>query len=398
MQEAEIKPKDKLVAPYIYERQGKKGASYLVRIRESGIKETKTCKTLDEAKAYVHEVKYKINRGEAVDSAKRKKTLLKDIFASYLEHNTVSKGKEYSLKKLMVELSNVELGKFKAGTFAEYLKFKLNQEIPDQVKKKKEHPLFDGYMVEKNGVKVRRTYSESSVRKIYYNIKTALEWHAKHNDYPFNSEVFDKNDAPRAWVKSRDRVLEDGELERLIQACDRMYKNKKELKALLTFQHYSCMRMGEALLMKWSDIRLNEEQPFRSYIFVPKENQKTSDKESAFDRKIPLRPEFYNFVKDELLQIKKLNQTLVFGHYWKDSDALVKPMRTLCKNGKVEKFRWHDFRHHSISYFFRPDPKTGKAPSLSIIDVSRITGHIDVQTLNRYVVISHEDIGAKLWA
>ena len=60
---------DKLIT----ERVGKNGnVSYLVRIREAGVKANKTFKTIKEAEKFIREVKTKIDKGESVDIAKIK--------------------------------------------------------------------------------------------------------------------------------------------------------------------------------------------------------------------------------------------------------------------------------------------------------------------------------------
>ncbi|MFC7651443.1 hypothetical protein ACFQT4_04025 [Pseudoduganella danionis] len=132
----------------ITERTGVNGdVSFLVRIREAGVAVSKTFKTKKEAEKFIREVKTKIDRGESVDITKIKKMTLAQIFDEYLKHNTVAKGKKYDLEKLKLEIGKVPLSNFKAGTFALYLKTKLEQEIPDQAKKKKSHPLYDGHQV-----------------------------------------------------------------------------------------------------------------------------------------------------------------------------------------------------------------------------------------------------------
>ena len=376
----------------ITERVGVKGdISYQVRIREAGVYRSKTFSTKKDAEKYIREVKSKIDRGESVDIEKIKKLTLATIFADYLKFNTVSEGKVYGIKKLIKEIGKVPLSNFKTATFALYLKTKLEQEIPDQEKTKKKHPLYAGYqVVDENGEVKRKTYSEGTVRKIYYEIKTALEWHAKHYEYSFNSKPFDDVPAPKAW-DPRDRILEDGELERLLTATDKMYVNKEELKCIILWQYYSCMRAGETLLMEWEHIHINEKEPEHSYIFVPKENQKIADKKGAEDRKVPLRPEFYHFVKDRVMKLKKDGQKFVFGHYWKSSTTLGSRFRVICKNAKVVNFKIHDLRHCAVSWYFANT-------SLTDIEISKISGHIELGTLKRYANLRPSEIGKKLWA
>lgn len=376
----------------ITERVGVNGdVSYLVRIREAGIAVSKTFKAKKDAEKFIREVKSKIDRGESVDITKIKKLTLEAIFTEYLKHNTVADGKRYDLERLKTEIGKVPLGNFKAGTFALYLKTKLEQQVPDQAKKKKAHPLYAGHKVrdEKTGELVKKTYSESTIRKLYYAIKTSLQWHAKHHDYTFDRKPFDDNPPPKAWVP-RDRILEAGELDRLLAATDKMYVKREEWKCLILWQYYSCMRAGETLLLKWSDIHLNEDQPHLSYIFVPKENTKIADKKNAEDRKVPLRPEFYHFIKDRLMKLKKDGQSLVFGDYWQDSSVLAARFKVICKNAKVENFKIHDLRHCAVSWYF-------VNTNLTDIEISKISGHIELSTLKRYATLRHSDIGTKLW-
>jgi integrase len=377
----------------ITERVGVNGdISYLVRIREAGVKASKTFRTKKDAEKFIREVKSKIDRGESVDITKIKKLTLAQIFDEYLKHNTVADGKRYDLERLKTEIGKVPLSNFKAGTFALYLKTKLEQQVPDQPKKKKAHPLYAGHKVldEKTGELVKKTYSESTIRKLYYAIKTSLQWHAKHHDYSFDRKPFDDNPPPKAWIP-RDRILEAGELDRLLEATDKMYVKQEEWKCLILWQYYSCMRAGESLLLKWDEIRLNVEQPHLSYIFVPKENTKIADKKNAEDRKVPLRPEFFHFIKDRLMKLKKDGQTLVFGDCWSSSSVLAARFKVICKNAKVENFKIHDLRHCAVSWYF-------VNTNLTDIEISKISGHIELSTLKRYATLRHSDIGTKLWA
>ena len=379
----------KLITP----RVGVNGkVSYLVRIRESGINVNKTFKTEKDAEKFIREIKTKIDKGESVDIGKIKKLTLAEIFTDYLKFNKVADGKKYDIEKLKLEIGKVPLSNFKTSTFAEYIKTKLEQTIPDQPKTKKKHPLYDGYQVidDETGELKKKTYSESTIRKIYYHIKTALEWHSKHYEYTFNRKPFDDVKATKAW-NPRDRILVDDELERLLVACDKMYVNKEELKCMILWQYYSCMRAGETLLMKWEHIHLNESKPEYSYIFVPKENQKIADKKGAKDRKVPLRPEFFNFIKDRIMKLKKDGQVFVFGDYWKSSSVLASRFRVICKNAQVINFKIHDLRHCAVSWYF-------VNTNLTDIEISEISGHIELSTLKRYATLRHNDIGAKLWA
>lgn len=91
------------------------------------------------------------------------------------------------------------------------------------------------------------------------------------------------------------------------------------------------------------------------------------------------------------MKLKKDDQQLVFGDYWKSSSVLGSRFRVICKNAKVENFKIHDLRHSAVSWYFINT-------SLTDIEISKISGHIELSTLKRYATLRHSDIGTKLWA
>lgn len=361
----------------ITERVGKKGISYQAKVKVDGVYHTNTFPTKKEANAFIQDIQSRIRKGEQVVHTQIKKTRLSEIFAEYLKSDeTIPDAKKLRIEKLINEIGNVPLEKFTSGGFEAYLKFKKNQTIPANRSKKKIEPLPD------------KKFSSGTIRKYYYDIRTVLKWHSKKYDYVFNTKPFNDNPAPPAWEKPRERRLSDSELQSLLAACDKMYVNKDELKAIINFQRFSAMRIGETMKMKWSDLRLNEEEPSSSYIFVPKENQKTRNKMSCKDRYIPLRPELYHLIKDTIMQFKKTSD-LVFP-FWADVHPLSARFRVVCKNAGIKDFRIHDLRHEAISWLFENTPLTD-------IEISNISGHIEMDTLKRYANLRPSKTGAKLW-
>jgi integrase len=217
-----------------------------------------------------------------------------------------------------------------------------------------------------------------------------LQWHAKVNDYHFNDKPFKDNPPPPAWKEPRERRLEEGELARLLSACDKMYVNQQHLKDIIEFQIYSCMRAGETLLMRWKDIRFDENKPTGSYIFVPKENQKTRNKRGAVDREVSMRRELFALVKDRLLPRKGATEDRVFP-FWADSNVLGHRFKDICKNAGSADLRIHDLRHEGISWIF-------ENTNLTDIHISKITGHLELDTLKRYAKLRPSSIGERLWA
>lgn len=362
----------------ITKRANKKGFSYQAKVKVDGNYFSKTFPSNKEATAYIQDIQSRIRKGEQVDYTQIKKTHLSQIFNEYIEHHDdLPTNKKNRLEKLIIELGNVPLEKFTSNGFESFLKHKKKEVIPSQPSSKKNGP-----------EEPKRIYAPATIRKYYYDIRTALKWHSKRNDYVFNTKPFDDNPAPPAWSQPRERRLTDTELDTIFAACNRMYVNKEALKIIINFQRYSAMRIGETLLMKWSDIRLNEEEPSSSYIFVPKENQKTRNRKSCKDRLIPLRPDLYHLVKDKILNFAKTSD-LVFP-YWKNATLLGTRFKLVCKNAGIKNFRIHDLRHEAVSWFFENTPLTD-------IEISNISGHIEMDTLKRYANLRPSKTGAKLW-
>ena len=92
-----------------------------------------------------------------------------------------------------------------------YIAKLLDTKIPPPPTRKKLHYLYDGGR--------ERTYSASSVRKLYYQLKKVVEWHARKHDYILPPNLFSGHDIPEAWGGLRDRRLEAGEEEELYQSA-----------------------------------------------------------------------------------------------------------------------------------------------------------------------------------
>ena len=372
-------------------RVGKLGeVSWQAKVRLSGAKYSKTFSKKSDAVAWATSVENRINEGKPVQHRRQSQQKLATIFKEYRDSGLVSKRKGQLLDRLIGEIGKLTLGQLTTARLDAYIDFKFEQAVPSPEKKEKDHQLYDGGMVNIDGKVQQRTYKPSSVRHYYYALKTALKWHAKVGDYHFNEKPFEDNPPPAAWKNPRERRLELGELQRLLDACDKLYVNQQHLKDIIEFQIFSCMRAGETLLMRWRDIHLDEIEPEGSFIHVPKEHQKIRHKKGAESRDVSMRRELFALVKDRLLPRKTAPDDRVFP-YWSDSNALGHRFRVVCKNAKVADLKIHDLRHEGISWMF-------EHTNLTDIEISKISGHLELDTLKRYAKLRPKKIGAKLWA
>lgn len=369
--------------------------SYQAKVRKNGLNISKTCKSVKEAKEWITQREAEILNGQPITSTKINKTTLEEIFQEFLTDNKskISDKKKNRIERLIIEIGKIKVEEFKTRFFQKWVDYKLTQEIPDQARKKKAHKLYSNNRdVDENGNEVMRTYKPSTIRKYYYDIKNSLEHHAKMHDYQFNSKPFDEVSPPDGW-KPRDRRLEEGELEALVKACESLYVNVEQSKILIRFMVYSAFRIGETFLIKWKDLKLNFDKPKESYIFIPKENQKIAHKKGSDDRYANIRPELYKLIVEELLPYKeKLNQKdddIVFS-FWSTPRYFYTRFKNICFNAKIKNLTIHDLRHEGCSWFF-------ENTTLSDIEISKITGHIELETLKRYAKLRPNKIGAKLW-
>ncbi len=381
-------------------RKGKDGkVSVQAKVRKHGVMLTGTFPSQKLADAWIVDMENRLNKGEATSFHDVQKVTIGEIFTDYMKLSTLSPNKVANLGRLKVEIGKLKLGQLDAKALRKYLEIKLTQPIPVQKKKKKDHPLFKGgkvleKVVGEDGVEkeelVQRTYAPSTIRHYYYDLRNALEWHAGENNYHFISKPFEVNQPPGAWDNPRDRRIEGDELERLIEACDKMYKYQQGWKDLINFQVLSAMRIGETLLMRWKDLKIDEEEVHGSYVFVPKEHQKTKKSKKTDDRSVSMRRELYELVINNLIPRKGKPNERVFS-YWAHSGIVGHAFRTITKNAKVDDFNVHDFRHEAISWMF-------ENTSLTDIEIAKITGHTEMNTLMRYAKLRPKKTGAKLWA
>lgn len=371
----------------IIKREGKNGVSYQAKVRIGDKHHTATFPKKAEAKQWITETEAKILKGENVDIHKVRKVTLSEVFSEYIRDGQLSNKKKTELERLKVEIGKYTIGTWNSRRLRDYINLKLNQTIQIQPKKEKDHPL---YKAGKNEEGKLRTYSASSVRKYYYYIRTAFVFHSKTHDYQFNSKPFDDNPPPESWENPRDRRLQGNELARLINACDDMYENKQNLKDLIYFQIYSCMRIGETLKMRWSDIRMNEKEPWGSYIFVPKAHQKSRKKKGIQDREVSMRPELFKLMKKLLERKGEAKETDRVFPFWKSSAVIGSRFKVICKNAKVDDFVIHDFRHEGLSQLF-------EHTNLTDIEIAKISGHTELNTLSRYAKLRPVKTGQKLW-
>ncbi len=164
----------------------------------------------------------------------------------------------------------------------------------------------------------------------------------------------------------RERRLQAGEWQRLMQACDR--DRNKLLRPLLVLAVATAMRRGELLAMEWRYVDLQ-----RSTVLLPKTK-------NGHARTVPLSP----IASQTLGELQRADDRVLPL----SGDCVRQGFERLRKRAGVDDLRFHDLRHEAVSRLVER--------GLSLIEVQQISGHRTLQMMQRYVHLQAADIVAKL--
>ena len=174
---------------------------------------------------------------------------------------------------------------------------------------------------------------------------------------------------PRA-PKSRDRRLEEGELEKLLHFNSDSNPNAW-FRAVILFAIETGMRRGEILSLTWRNVHLG-----KRYVHLP-------DTKNGDSRDVPLSPLALDLLRDLPRTIR--GDQVVFPLHF---EALKSSWRRACCRAGISDLRFHDLRHEATSRFFEK--------GLNVMEVAAITGHKDLRMLQRYTHLRAEDLARRL--
>jgi integrase len=310
----------------------------------------------------------KLNAGENVLSAKAQRYTIGQAIADYLAYGDIeAKGKRYTLNKLAEEFNELAVKNLTPEILKKWKDKKLNTSISSHPNKIKKHYLFDGDR--------ERKYSPGTVRKMYYSLKTCLDWHSNFRKYPFQSPFL----IVKAPVEdnARDRRLEGDEEERLLSACDKLYSEKEVFKNVIRFALETAMRRGEIFKLKWADINFQSRT-----IRIKAENSKTDT-----ERVVPITSTCLDVLNAQQ-GTKDTKNPLVFWQL--NPNTFNHRFKGIMRNAKVEGFSFHCFRHEATSRFFEKS-------QLNDVEIALIVGHSDLRTLKRYTHSRPTSLLERLW-
>jgi integrase len=332
-----------------------------------------------EATEWVQREELKIRRGGKV-SRVGEKTTIAEALTEYLDaHSKTDKeGNKVSTltntKRYAVESVSYHLGLFTVDSLdrkkiSAFLTKLQETVIPAPANKTKSHPLYDGDK--------QRTYSPGSARKLFYALKTAIEWHAREHNYELGDK-FTAVEVPPAWSAPRDRRLNGDEEQRLMAACDGMYKDPEGWRLMIGMALETAMRAGELLGMRWDEVKLKER-----FVVIPKEREKTRK-----GRQVPLSKKALGILAT-LGKRRSKGEARVFESFPESSVLLGRGFKRITKRAGCNDLRFHDLRHEATARFF-------ERTSLQTMEIALITGHTELKTLQRYANLRPSILASKL--
>lgn len=363
----------------------KGGVSWEARVNIAGHPSlSKSFEKKAEAKAWAAAKEAQIRTGGTV-SLKAEKVLVREALEAYLAHNskaidgstqtvsTLTSTKRYAVESVIHHLGMYAVGNLNHKKLNSFLKLLQETLIPPPATKTKTHKLYKGDLV--------RTYSPGSARKLFYALKTAVEWHALEHDYMGQiADLFKGVDVPPAWSAPRDRRLVGDEEQRLLDACHGMYKDPRGWQLLIGLALETAMRAGELLGTQWDDVNTD---PSHRFIVISKEREKTRK-----GRQVPLSTKAIEII-EELRGRAIKGEARVFGTFPNSSVILGRGFKRITTRAKCEDLRFHDLRHEATSRFF-------ETTNMQTMEIAAITGHTQLDTLQRYANLRPQVLANKL--
>ena len=155
--------------------------------------------------------------------------------------------------------------------------------------------------------------------------------------------------------RARTRRLEDGELDRLLDALSQT----SIVHNFVLFAIETAMRRGEVVNMRIEDVCFEERT-----LHIPKTK-------TGVPRTIPLSIKAIAILQD-------------IGHFDIESSSVSQAFHRACMRAGIKDLRLHDLRHEATSRLF----EKGLTPT----QVASITGHQDLKMLSRYTHLRAQDL------
>lgn len=332
---------------------------------------SKRFKTRAEALKWKRSVDTSIDVGRP--TLDRKVVLIRDVIDDYLRYRASSlkplaSNKVTDYLRVREDLGEISVSKLTHIDIENYVTLLLEEPLKRDAKKS-----------DKDGPK--RTYKPATVRKFYYALKKAVEWHSKTYRYHVDEHLFslEKGSVPDGWAGKRERRLTTEE-EKKLYAAGLPRENtftEDDWRAIIGFALETAMREQEIVLARWSDLSSDHRK-----LQVPKEHTKTRTA-----RVVLLSKRAREIVATQKSTCTE-GESRIF-HQFPNPESVCDAFARLTKRAKVTDLKFHDLRHEATSRLC----ESGK---LNMMEVMEMTGHKNMTTFQGYLHLLKHDTSTVL--
>ena len=314
----------------------------IVHRRKAGIYKSKTFRTKAQAERWAREIEHQIDNGEFKDRSIADMTMA-EALDRYASEVTVNK-----------RGWRQELSRIKHLRQTEFARLPLNRiETADVVALRNE-------LLERVSANTARLYLA-----VVSNLFTVAQ---RDWGMTFLANPVIRGVMPSCAGTARDRRLEPGEEEILLNACE---EYGGFIRDAVIFAIETAMRRGEIANLEWKHV-----DPRRRVAHLPE----TKNGES---RDVPLSPRAVE-VLTRRAKVRSLKDSRVFGV---EPNGISQAFSRVCKAAGIRDLRFHDLRHEAT---------TRLAERFQPLELARITGHKDMKMLLRYYNPRAEDLARKM--
>jgi len=297
-----------------------------------------------------------------------KKVFVRDAIDAYLQHRDKTDPMASNQRTEFIKVKN---------DFPDLLVKRLTRkEIEDWLRVLRTHSM-GKY---KSGI-VKGPYKEASVRRFFFSLKRAIDWHKHARGYHVPDDLFklEKAMKPKAWNGHRERRLRDGEEEALYAAglTRKLSHSRADWEALIGFALETAMREQEIVFAQFEHV-----QKGGFDLKIPSENSKTDTR-----RIVHLSVKAQSIIAAQKLTCPP-GETRIF-HQFPSPKAVCVAFIALCARAKVVDFHFHDLRHEATS-------RLSEGNKLTLTRIMKMTGHTSLNTFLGYVQLNETTLANQL--
>lgn len=341
-------------------------SSYEARVHRRGEKViSKRFPTKKAARVWKRGLDASIDKGQPV--LDRKLVLISNIIDDYIKYRNRAKSPDPLSSNHITEYERVKL---------DFGKYGINKIGKRDIENWIALLLTESRGTYKNK-KDKGPYQPASVRRFYYALKTAVDWHSNTYKYHVDEDLFNfpKKTIPAAWDGQRERRLDEGE-EKCLYSNGLERKNtytRQDWESIIGFALETALRLQELVWARWKDLRQKDYK-----LFIPGEHSKT-----GIDRVVLLSGKARAIVDDQRTKCPK-DEPRIF-YQVPSPPALSRAFAELTKRAAIKDLHFHDLRHEATS-------RLCEKGVLNQMQLMEMTGHSSMTTFKGYLhLLKHEN-------